>query len=160
MTPCVFCILCCAFVRCALSVVDVQCVCVGVCVGVGVGVGVCWCVLVLVCHADPLPPLLSPCVCSRRPRVCQHHAHMKKHMWAWCRYTRGRFSNVSHHTPHRTHTTTHNNTPQQHNNTRRQSQREEKRKSKRREDQEKRGEEKIKRRSREIRCVVRVVVWF
>ena len=33
----------------------------------------------------------SPCVHSKRPRVCRHHAHMLKHMCAWCQYTRGRF---------------------------------------------------------------------
>ena len=66
-------------------------------------------------------------------RVYQQHAHMLKHVCAWCRYTRGRmerthrdvlsghrgFFSVSHHTQytahtpqHRTqHTTTHNNTP-------------------------------------------------
>ena len=32
-----------------------------------------------------------PCVDSRRPRVCRQHAHMLFSMWAWCRYTRGRF---------------------------------------------------------------------
>ena len=28
---------------------------------------------------------------SKRPRVYRHHAHMLKHMCAWCRQTRGRF---------------------------------------------------------------------
>ena len=32
-----------------------------------------------------------PCVRSKRPRVYRHHAHMLKHVCAWCRYTRGRF---------------------------------------------------------------------
>ena len=32
-----------------------------------------------------------PCVDSKRPRVYRHHAHMLKHMCAWCRHTRGRF---------------------------------------------------------------------
>ena len=32
-----------------------------------------------------------PCVRSKRPRVYRHHAHMLKHMCAWCRHTRGRF---------------------------------------------------------------------
>ena len=42
-----------------------------------------------------LPPVgpfkTSPCVHSKRPRVYRHHAHMLKHMCAWCRQTRGRF---------------------------------------------------------------------
>ena len=32
-----------------------------------------------------------PCVDSKRPRVCRHHAHMLKHMCAWCRHARRRF---------------------------------------------------------------------
>ena len=32
----------------------------------------------------------SPCVRSKRPRVCRHHAHMLKNVSAWCWYTRGR----------------------------------------------------------------------
>ena len=85
----------------------------------------------------PVCPLhTSPCVRSIRPRVCRHHAHMFQHMWAWCRYTRGRFGRTHgdvlsghtgffsspHHTTHRTHHNTRHNTPQQHdrNNTRRQ----------------------------------------
>ena len=32
-----------------------------------------------------------PCVHSKRPRVCRHHAHMCFNMCAWCRHTRGRF---------------------------------------------------------------------
>ena len=28
---------------------------------------------------------------SKRSRVYRHHAHMLKHVCAWCRYTRGRF---------------------------------------------------------------------
>ena len=32
-----------------------------------------------------------PCVNAKRPRVYRHHAHMLKHMCAWCRHTRGRF---------------------------------------------------------------------
>ena len=43
--------------------------------------------------------LCSPCVQTKRPgvyvqnvpRVCRHHAHMLKHMCAWCRHTQGRF---------------------------------------------------------------------
>ena len=79
-----------------------------------------WCV-VLCCdvwHAEKFP-----CVRSQRPRVhvqnvSVHHAHMLKHMCAWCRHTRGRFLNVHtgvlighHHTTHHTHHNTHN-TPQ------------------------------------------------
>ena len=89
---------------------------------------------------DPLPPVrgfkTSPCVRSKRPRVYRHHAHMLKHMCAWCRHTRGRFEcthvdvlnphtgfstffqraathtkNTQTHThTHQTHTTTTNNT--------------------------------------------------
>ena len=77
------------------------------------------CVLVLVCHADPLtpsPPLLSPCVRSKRP-PCVHSKHLRvyphftrkcHHMRAWWRYkwgcfecTHGGFQRA---TPHRTHT--------------------------------------------------------
>ena len=56
-----------------------------------------WCVLLLL--------LLCVAVCcvvwthwknprvldSKRPRVYRHHAHMLKHMSAWCQYTRRRF---------------------------------------------------------------------
>ena len=57
----------------------------------------------------------SPRVHSKRPRVCWHHAHMLKHVCAWCRNTRSRFectrrdvlsghaetcSVHTHHTPH------------------------------------------------------------
>ena len=35
-----------------------------------------------------------PCVDSKRPRVCRQHAHMLFNMWAWCRYTRGRFEST------------------------------------------------------------------
>ena len=34
---------------------------------------------------------IAPCVHSKRPRVCRHHAHMCFNMCAWCRYTRERF---------------------------------------------------------------------
>ena len=49
-----------------------------------------WCV---VWHREnPVCPLkTSPCVRSKRSRVYRHHAHMLKHMCAWCRHTRGRF---------------------------------------------------------------------
>ena len=32
-----------------------------------------------------------PCVHSKRPRVCRHHAHMCFNMFAWCWYTWRRF---------------------------------------------------------------------
>ena len=35
-----------------------------------------------------------PCLDSKRPRVYRHHAHMLKHMCAWCRHTRGRFEST------------------------------------------------------------------
>ena len=63
----------------------------------------------------------SPRVHSKRPRVCRHHAHMLKHMCAWCRCTRGRFGRThggfsacdTTHTPHHNthHTTTQDTTP-------------------------------------------------
>ena len=70
------------------------------------------------------PSKTPPCVRSKRHRVCWHHAHMCFNMWAWCRYTRGRFERthggffqcLTPHTPHTQHNT-------RHNNTRRQSQR-------------------------------------
>ena len=46
----------------------------------------------------PPPSSLPPCVsiqnasvCTFKTSPCQHHAHMLKHICAWCRYTRGRF---------------------------------------------------------------------
>ena len=36
---------------------------------------------------DPCPQ----CVDSTRPRVYRHHAHILKHMYAWCPHTRRRF---------------------------------------------------------------------
>ena len=78
---------------------------------------------------DSLPAVCgfktSPCVDSKCPRAYRHHAHMLKHMCAWCRYARGRFEcthggvlfsestharffSVPQHT--QTHTTTTNNT--------------------------------------------------
>ena len=69
------------------------------CVGVGRvvgGRGVC---LVCVCvlrHAEKcgknrcVDSKTPPCVHSKRPRVCRHHAHMCFNMWACCRYTRER----------------------------------------------------------------------
>ena len=51
-----------------------------------------WCVVsrVVVCvRCETLEK--PPCVRSKRPRVCRHHAHMLKHMCASCRQTRGRF---------------------------------------------------------------------
>ena len=37
------------------------------------------------------PSKTSPCVHSKCNRVYRHHAHMLKHMCAWCQYLRGRF---------------------------------------------------------------------
>ena len=69
-----------------------------------------------------------PCVRSKRPRLCRHHAHMCFNMCAWCRYTRGRFERtygvvLNGHTGvfpvcHTTHTTHHHTHPPQHHNTR------------------------------------------
>ena len=57
-----------------------------------------WCVCVRVLrHAEKTRknPFVDsdtpPCVHSKRPHVCWHHAHMCFKMCAWCRYTRGRF---------------------------------------------------------------------
>ena len=36
------------------------------------------------------PSKTPPCVRSKSPRVCGHHAHMLKHMCAWCPHARGR----------------------------------------------------------------------
>ena len=59
----------------------------------------------------------SPCVDSKRARVYRHHAHMLKHVCAWCWYTRRRVERThgdvwsghtgfsACHTPHTTHTT-------------------------------------------------------
>ena len=121
MPPCVFCVVCCAFVRCALCLLLVCNVLV----------------LVVMCHADPLlspppfllpththtppslrvyvrnalspPPLLPPpCAHSKRTRVYRHHARKCYHMRACCRYTRGRFEcthgGFQRATPHHTHT--------------------------------------------------------
>ena len=106
------CVVCCAFVRCALCVLLVCSVWVLACVFVCVCVCWCWCVT-LTPHpsppssppASPSHPPLSPCVRSKRlpplpsppqnvhserPRVYWHHARKCYHMCAWCRYTRGR----------------------------------------------------------------------
>ena len=50
-------------------------------------------VVVVVCVVVVLwrPFKNPPCVRPRRPRVCLHHAHMLKHVCAWCPHTRGRF---------------------------------------------------------------------
>ena len=76
---------------------------------------------VLVC-----PFKASPCVRSKRPRVYRHHAHMLKHMCAWCRYTRGRFERDTRarfewthghthtHTHHHDHNHSHNDTHHRH----------------------------------------------
>ena len=79
------------------------------------------CGQILVCRTDD-DSLPSPCVHSKRHRVYRHHAHMLKHLCAWCRYTRRRFERTHgdvferthgvfqrvnvHHTTHRSNTTT------------------------------------------------------
>ena len=69
------------------------------CVG-GVCVVVCvWCCVVCAVWCGTLKTLCVdskrfPCVDSKRPRVCPQHAHMLFSMWAWCRYTRGRFEST------------------------------------------------------------------
>ena len=79
------------------------CLCLRVLLRVGVrglcGVCVCvcfvWCVCVCFVWCGVWRDLARgknpPCVDSKRPRVYRHHAHMLKHMCAWCRNTRGRF---------------------------------------------------------------------
>ena len=55
------------------------------------------CVCVVLCSvvcAVCRDTLKTPCVDSKRPRVCRQHAHMLFSMWAWCRYTRGRFEST------------------------------------------------------------------
>ena len=67
----------------------------------------------------------SPCVRSKRSCVYQHHAHMLKHMFAWCRHTRRRFERthwdvLSVHTfffQRVHHTRTHTRTPHVHSHT-------------------------------------------
>ena len=87
---------------------------------------VCVCVCVAVCvRCGVARSKRLPFVCSKRPRVYRHHAHMLKHMCAWCRYTRGRFERtheerfgrthgvfqrVTHHTPNTTPTQRHTET--------------------------------------------------
>ena len=55
--------------------------------------GVVWCCVVLCCTLKTpcVDSKRFPCVDSKRPRICRHHAHILKSMWAWCRYTQGRF---------------------------------------------------------------------
>ena len=80
----------------------------------------CVCVCVCVCFGGGER---RACVRSKRPRVHGHHAHMLKHMCAWCQHTGRRFERAhggvsestygttprpQRHTPHNT--TTHNTT--------------------------------------------------
>ena len=71
------------------------CVCRRVCL-----CGVVWCGVVCAVRCGTLKnpvyglPTRSPCVDSKRLRVYRHHAHMLFSMWAWCRYTRGRFEST------------------------------------------------------------------
>ena len=75
------------------------CVCVVWCCVVLCGVVWCcevWCCVVWCCvvwHAENLcvDSKRFPCVRSKRLRVYRQHSHMLFSMWAWCRYTRGRF---------------------------------------------------------------------
>ena len=74
---------------CVGGVCVVVCVCVVLC-------GVVWCGVVCAvwCGTLKAPCVDSkrfPCVDSTRPRVCRQHAHMLFGVWAWYRYTRGRF---------------------------------------------------------------------
>ena len=82
----------CCVVWCVLC--GVVCVCVLCCVLCVVCCVLCvvLCVCGVVCGAARLGTQKKPpCVDSKRPRICQHHAHMCYHMPAWSRYTRGRF---------------------------------------------------------------------
>ena len=66
--------------------------CVVVCfVVVVVVVSCCGVCAVCVCCETLEEP---PCVRSKRPRVYRLHAHMLKHMCAWCRQTRRRFEST------------------------------------------------------------------
>ena len=61
--------------------------------------GVVWCGVVCAvwCGTLKTPCVDSkrfPCGDSKRPRVCRQHAHMLFSMWAWCRYSRGRFEST------------------------------------------------------------------
>ena len=113
MTPCVFCVVCCAFVRCALRVLLLCNVWVLACVG-----GVCVWVSVLVCHADPTTtthtsPPLSPTreglgLGLQPGRSDDGKPQAKKKLWS-CSHTHGgRFERThggfQRATPHRTHT--------------------------------------------------------
>ena len=76
----------------------VVCVCVGVVVCVVVCVCVCgvcgvvWCAVWCGTLKTPVCRLKNASVCRfKTSRVCRQHAHMLKHMCAWCRYTRERF---------------------------------------------------------------------
>ena len=81
----------------SLSPCDVVClwcvVCVVVVVVLLVVVVCAWCVCLYVLrHAVEKKKTVcrfktAPCVRSKRPRVCRHHAHMCFNMCAWCQYT-------------------------------------------------------------------------
>ena len=91
-------------------------------------------ILVSRTNDDPLHPRVYVTkalrlLIQKRPRVYRHHAHMLKHMCAWCRHTRfecthggrlvhthtvfSRFFSVPQHTPntHHDHNDTHHTTP-------------------------------------------------
>ena len=82
-----------------LRVVVWSCCCVVLCLVLWCVCGVVYSVVCVVWHAEnPVCPFKTcPCVRSKRPRVYRHHAHMLKHMCAWCRYTRGRFERTHGH---------------------------------------------------------------
>ena len=50
----------------------------------------CVCVCVSVCVTPVCRFKTPPCVPTKRPCVCRHHAHTCFNMCAWCQYTRGR----------------------------------------------------------------------
>ena len=108
-----------------------------------------------------------PCVHSKRTRVYRHHAHVLKHMCAWCWHTRGRFESThgffhvssacrNTHTPHTKHTHTpnthhdHNDThTTQHNITRRQRERDRERQRETERDRERKQRKNTERERRE-----------
>ena len=46
-------------------------------------------------HVSVCPLNTPPRVRPKHPCVCRRHAHMLKHVCAWCRYTRARFELTS-----------------------------------------------------------------
>ena len=70
---------CCWWSWCVFGVCVRVCLCVFVCCGTLKNV-----------ENPCVDSKTPPCVQSKRPGVCRHHAYMLKHMCAWCRYTRRR----------------------------------------------------------------------